>query len=329
MNPAEPIRWGILATGGIANSFTEDLKLLPDATIVAVASRTAPAAEAFAERHGITRAYGTWLELAQDPNVDVIYVATPHSAHHAAAKLCLEAGKAVLCEKPLTLSAAQAEDLFEIAQAGGVFFMEAMWTRANPVIRALTALLADGAIGEITAVTADFGVAGPFPPGHRMRAPELGGGALLDLGVYPVTFAHIVLGQPDTVTAWASLTPEGTDQNTGLILGYAKSGAIATLHCGFVGETSQRASVTGTRGRIEIPHHFFRPDRFTLVRSGEVDEFSLPLRGNGLAYQAEEVMRCLRAGLTESPLIPHSATLAVMRTLDAARTQIGVVYPGV
>jgi len=235
----------------------------------------------------------------------------------------------VLCEKPLTLSAAQAEDLFEIAQAGGVFFMEAMWTRANPVIRALTALLADGAIGEITAVTADFGVAGPFPPGHRMRAPELGGGALLDLGVYPVTFAHIVLGQPDTVTAWASLTPEGTDQNTGLILGYAKSGAIATLHCGFVGETSQRASVTGTRGRIEIPHHFFRPDRFTLVRSGEVDEFSLPLRGNGLAYQAEEVMRCLRAGLTESPLIPHSATLAVMRTLDAARTQIGVVYPGV
>jgi len=329
MNPAEPIRWGILATGGIANSFTEDLKLLPDAAIAAVASRTAPAAEAFAERHGITRAYGTWQELAQDRNVDVVYVATPHSAHHAAAKLCLEAGKAVLCEKPLTLTAAQAEDLFEIAQAGGVFFMEAMWTRANPVIRALTALLADGAIGEITAVTADFGVAGPFPPGHRMRAPELGGGALLDLGVYPVTFAHIVLGQPDTVTAWASLTPEGTDQNTGLILGYAKSGAIATLHCGFVGETSQRASVTGTRGRIEIPHHFFRPDRFTLVRSGEVDEFSLPLRGNGLAYQAEEVMRCLRAGLTESPLIPHSATLAVMRTLDAARTQIGVVYPGV
>jgi len=328
MNPAEPIRWGILATGGIANSFTEDLKLLPDAAIAAVASRTAPAAEAFAERHGIPRAYGTWQELAQDPDVDVIYVATPHSAHHAAAMLCLEAGKAVLCEKPLTLNAAQAEELFLTAQARGVFFMEAMWTRANPVIRALTALLADGAIGEITAVTADFGVAGPFPPGHRMRDPELGGGALLDLGVYPVTFAHLVLGAPDTVTAWASLTPEGTDQNTGLILGYSKSGAIATLHCGFVGETSQRATVTGTAGRVEIPYHFFRPDRFTLVRSGEVEEFSLPLRGNGLGYQAEEVMRCLRSGLTESPLIPHSATLGVMRTLDAARTQIGVEYPG-
>lgn len=326
MNPAEPIRWGILATGGIATSFTEDLKLLPDAAVAAVGSRTLAASQAFAERHGIPRAYGSWQELAEDPDVDVVYVATPHSAHHAASKLCLEAGKAVLCEKPLTLDTAQAEDLVATARARGVFFMEAMWTRANPVIRALTELVADGAIGEVTAVTADFGVAGPFPVGHRMRAPELGGGALLDLGVYPVTFAHLLLGEPDTVLAWASLTPEGTDQNTGMILGY-EGGTVATLHCGFVGETSQRGQIAGTAGRIEIPRHFYRPDRFTVVRAGEVEEFSLPLRGNGLGYQAEEVMRCLRAGLAESPLIPHAATLAVMRTLDAARAQIGVTYP--
>lgn len=323
---ATPIRWGILATGGIATDFTEDLALLPDAVAVAVGSRTAAAARAFADRHGIDRAYGSWPELAEDPEVDVVYVATPHSAHHAAAKMCLQAGKAVLCEKPLTLDAAQAEDLVATARQHGVFLMEAMWTRANPVIRRLVSLVGDGAIGEVTAVSADFGIPGPFPPGHRLRAPELGGGALLDLGVYPVTFAHLFLGEPRTVRAAAVLTPEGTDQNTALILGY-DSGALASLHCGIVGDTSHRAVLTGTTGRIEVPRHFHRPDRFTLVRDAQTSEFTLTLRGNGLAYQAEEVMRCLREGLVESPLIPHQASLAVMRVLDAARAQIGVTYP--
>ena len=325
MDSATPIRWGILATGGIARSFTEDLALLPDAEVVAVGSRSAEAARAFADTHGIPRAHGSWQALADDPGVDVIYVATPHNAHHAASKLCLEAGKAVLCEKPLTLDLATAEDLVTTARAKGVFLMEAMWMRTNPAIRRIGALVADGAIGEVTAVTADFGVAGPFPPGHRLRARELGGGALLDLGVYPVTFAHLFLGAPATVLAWASLTPEGTDQNTGLVLGYA-SGAVATLHCGFVGETSQRATITGTLGRIEVPRHFYRPEAYTVVRGEQAEETQVPLRGNGMGYEAEEVMRCLRAGLLESPLIPHAATLDVMRTLDQARAQIGVAY---
>jgi predicted dehydrogenase len=201
-----------------------------------------------------------------------------------------------------------------------------MKTRANPVVRRVVALVAEGAIGEVTAFSADFGIPGPFPPEHRLRAPELGGGALLDLGVYPVSVAHLFLGEPTTVMAAAVLSPEGIDQNTALILAY-DGGALATLHCGIVGDTSHRAALTGTAGRIELPRHFHQPDRFTLVRGAQVEEFVLPLRGNGLGYQAEEVARCLRAGLVESPLNPHAATLAVMRVLDAARAQIGVTYP--
>jgi predicted dehydrogenase len=325
MDPVAPIRWGILATGVIAMAFTEDLTLLPEAAIAAVGSRSTEVARTFADTHGIPRAHGSWQALADDPEVDVVYVATPHTAHHAASKLCLEAGKAVLCEKPITLDCATAQDLVNTARAKSLFLMEAMWMRTNPAIRRIVALIADGAIGEVTAVCGDFGVPGPIPPGHRLRAPALGGGALLDLGVYPVALAHLVLGAPNAITAWASLTPEGTDQNTALILGY-DSGAVATLHCGFVGETGQRATITGTLGRIELPRHFYRPDRFTLVRSGRSEAVEVALRGNGLGYEAEEVMRCLREGLVESPMIPHAATLDVMRILDEARAQIGVNY---
>jgi predicted dehydrogenase len=323
----EPIRWGILATGFIANQFVEDLALLPDAVLAAVCSRSIVTAEAFAHRHGIARAYQEWAELATDPEVDAVYVATPHSAHHAATKLLLESGKAVLCEKPLTLDLASAEDLVETARARGVFLMEAMWMLVNPTIQSCRARVLGGAIGDIVHVTADFGVAGPFPAGHRLRARELGGGALLDLGVYPVALAHHFLGRPDTVTAWARLLPEGTDENTALILGY-DNGAVATLQAGMTGQTAQRAVITGTAGRIEIDRYFWRPEGATVVGAdGRAERIEEPTRGHGMVYEAEEVMRCLRAGHTESPLIPHEATLAVMATLDTALRQVGVTYP--
>lgn len=323
----DQVRWGILATGGIADLFAEDLARLPDARMVAIGSRTLAAASAFAQRHNIEKRYGSWQELADDPDVDVVYVATPHPFHYAASTICLKAGKAVLCEKPLTLDEATSAELISAARTAGLFFMEAMWMRVNPVIRRVKELVDGGAIGEITNITADFCVAGPFPPGHRMRAPELGGGALLDLGVYPVTFAHLFLGVPDSVHTVAALTPEGTDQNTAVTLSYA-SGALASLQCGFVGESGQRAVITGSHGRIEIPRQFYRPSRYALVRADDDrEEVQLPIRGHGLLYEAEETMRCLRAGLTESPLIPHTGTLDVMRTLDTARAQIGVVYP--
>ncbi len=320
-----PIRWGILATGGIAQRFTEDLVTLPGAEVVAVGSRSVTAAEDFAQRHGIARSYGSWQELAEDPDVQVVYVATPHSAHHAAASVCLQAGKAVLCEKPFTLDAASTANLIWQAGERGVFLMEAMWTRTIPAIRRIVELVDEGAIGEVTHIAADFGVAGPFPPGHRMRAKELGGGALLDLGVYPVSFAYLFLGIPQSIVASAALLPEGTDENTGIVLRY-DSGAIATLHCGMSGETGQRAVITGTAGRIEVPRLFYRPDGFTLVRDGESTEIAEPFHGHGMGHEAEEVMRCLRAGLTQSELVPLGDSLAVMEILDEIRAQIGVSY---
>jgi predicted dehydrogenase len=322
------IRWGILATGGIAAAFVADLKLLPEAEVLAVGSRRPDTAETFAAKHDIPRAYGSWSDLAADPDLDVIYVATPHSAHHAATKLCLLSGKAVLCEKPFTLDAASAAELVAIARERGLFLMEAMWTRTLPAIRRIQELVRDGAIGKVTAVYADFAAGGSFPPTHRLRARELGGGALLDLGVYPVTFAHLFLGVPQRIVALAARSPEGVDENTGMVFGY-ESGAVASLHCGIVGDSQVSASVVGTEGRIVIPRGFFHAAGFTLVRGDHAEEVVLPRRGNGMGYEAEEVMDCLAAGRTESELVPLAVTLEVMGILDEVRAQIGVAYPSV
>jgi len=327
---AEKVRWGVLATGGIAAAFTADLIDMPDAEVVAVASRTEPSAKAFAERFGIPRAYGEWSALADDENVDVVYVATPHSAHRAAAGLCLEAGRAVLCEKAFTLNAREAGELVQLARSRGQFLMEAMWMYCNPLVRRMKALVDDGAIGDVRTIQADFGLAGPFPPSHRLRDPAQGGGALLDLGVYPVSFAQLLLGEPSDVVSRAVLSDEGVDLQTGALLSW-ESGALASVHCSVHGGTPVAASVTGSKGRIDIPDGFFYPDHFVVHRDGhDPEEFQAePSAGprNSLKHEAAEVMRALRAGETESPLVPLDGSLAVMRTLDAIRNQIGVHYP--
>ncbi|MFB7373238.1 Gfo/Idh/MocA family protein [Streptomyces sp. NPDC056222] len=321
------VRWGVLATGGIAARFTTDLLTMEGAEVVAVASRTEASAKAFADRFGIPRAYGEWAALTSDPDVDVVYVATPHHAHRAAAGLALEAGKAVLCEKAFTLNAGEAEELVALARERDLFLMEAMWMYCNPLIRRIRELIADGAIGEVRTVQADFGLAGPFAADHRLRDPAVGGGALLDLGVYPVSFAQLLLGEPDSVQAHALLSPEGVDLNTGMLLGW-DSGASALLSCSLVADTPLTASVTGSAGRIDIPRGFFFLDRFTLHRAGrEPEEFVNEDDPHSLRHEAAEVMRCLRAGETESPLVPLEGSLAVMRTLDAVRDRVGVRYP--
>jgi len=322
---ADRVRWGILSTGNIAASFASDLRLLPDAEIAAVGSRSAAAAEAFAQRFGIGRAHGSWRALAEDPNVDVVYVATPHHAHAEATLLCLAAGKAVLTEKPITLDMPSAETLVATARAAKLFLMEAMWMRCFPVIHRIAGLIADGAIGDVSAVQADFGLQGPIPLTHRLRARALGGGALLDLGIYPLTFAHLFLGAPASVQAWAQLNEEGVDDNTGLLLGY-DSGALAALTCGVVGDTPRRAIITGTLGRIEVPRDFYRPAGFTLLRGAVLEEVDMPYEGLGYHFEASEVQRCLREGLVESPLVPHSETLAIMAVMDAVREQLGITY---
>ncbi|MEU4655892.1 Gfo/Idh/MocA family oxidoreductase [Streptomyces sp. NPDC023723] len=327
----QKVRWGVLATGGMAATFTADLVDLPDAEVVAVASRTEASARAFAERFGIARAYGDWETLAHDADVDVVYVATPHAAHRAAAGRCLEAGRGVLCEKPFTLNAREAAELVALARDRGSFLMEAMWMYCNPLVRRLKALVDDGAVGEVRTIQADFGLAGPFPPAHRLRDPAQGGGALLDLGVYPVSFAQLLLGEPSGVTASATLSEEGVDLQTGALLSW-ENGALGALHCSIVGGTANSASITGSAGRIDVPNGFFFPDHFVLHRDGrDPEEFTAdPADGPraSLKHEAREVMRALRAGETESPLLPLDGTLAVMRTLDAIRERVGVRYPG-
>ncbi|MGJ7420288.1 Gfo/Idh/MocA family protein [Streptomyces cinereoruber] len=323
------VRWGILATGGIAERFTTDLLTLDDAEVVAVASRSEAPAKAFAERFGIPRAYGEWAGLFADGDVDVVYVATPHHAHRTAAGLALEAGKAVLCEKALTLNAREAAELVALARDRGLFLMEAMWMYCNPLIRRIAELVRDGAVGEVRTVQADFGLAGPFGVDHRLRDPKTGGGALLDLGVYPVSFAQLLLGEPDSVQAHALLSPEGVDLNTAMLLGWSGTGASALLSCSIAADTPLTASVTGSLGRIDVPRGFFFPERFTLHRNGaEPEEFVAEADPHSFRHEAAEVMRCLRAGERESPLVPLDGSLAVMRTLDAVRDRVGVRYPG-
>ncbi|MET7421381.1 Gfo/Idh/MocA family oxidoreductase [Dactylosporangium sp. NPDC005555] len=322
---ADRIRWGILSTGSIASTFVDDLRLLPDAVVTAVGSRTSAAAERFAAAHDIPRAHGSWQALVDDPEVDAIYVATPHTAHFDATMLSLAAGKATLTEKPFTLDVASSETLVQTARERGVFLMEAMWMRCIPAVRRMVDLVAGGAIGEPTAVHADFGMAGPWDGTHRLMSRALGGGALYDVGIYPVTFAHLFLGMPSSVQAWARMTPGGVDANTGILLGY-DSGALAALTCGLVGDSARRATITGTTGRIEVPRDFFHPQAFTLWRGDSPSEVELPFEGAGYHFEAAEVHRCLREGLTESPLIPLAGTLDILTVLDAVRVKVGLDY---
>ncbi len=323
-----PVRWGILGTGGIAATLTEDLLILDDHVVAAVGSRDGRRAGDFAKKYGIERAYGSYEDLAADGSLDVIYVATPHSDHAAGARLCLQAGRAVLVEKPFTVTAAEAADVIALARDRRLFAMEAMWTRFSPLVSEIRDLVAGGAIGRVTAIEADLSGAPPYQPEHRLWNPDLAGGALLDLGVYPISFGSMLLGEPDAVRAVAAAAPTGVDANTAVTARYA-GGAVGLYHCGLWATSPQTATIIGSGGRITIGPPFYRPDHFTIdPNAGQPRTQSVILRGHGYTYQAEEVARCLREGLTESPLMPLADTLSVMRTLDAARADFyGAVPP--
>lgn len=324
---ANEIRWGIVSTGHIAGVFAADLRLLPDHRVVAVGSRDHARAREFAERHEISRAYDSYAELAADPDVDVVYIATPHSDHAATARLCLEAGKSVLCEKPFTVNAAEAAELVALARWHGLFCMEAMWMWCNPVHRRLYAAIAAGEIGTVRTVTADLGFRATYDAADRLFAPELAGGALLDVGVYPVSLAYRILGSPDAIHASAGLAPTGVDAMTAIQFEYA-GGAVAQLAGSFDAVLSGRATITGTEGWIELPTDFQVASFYTVHRTdNEPVTYRETLAGDGYVYEAQEVARCLRDGRTESELVPLDDTLAVMRILDRVREQTGVHYP--
>jgi predicted dehydrogenase len=318
----QPIRWGILGTGSIARTFTEDLVRLDDHQVVAVGSRTTASAQAFAATFGIERAQGTYDALAADPGIDVIYIATPHSEHFAAARLCLLAGQAVLVEKPFTVTADQAEALITLATESRLFAMEAMWTRFNPLIREINNLVNAGAIGRVTAIQADFAIAPGYDPADRLWNPDLAGGAVLDLGVYPIAFGSMLLGAPDRVRAVSVRAHTGVDANTAIVARYS-GGAVGSYLCGLWADSPTTATITGTEGHISLAAPFYRPEAFTIhPRGDKPSTHSIVLHGHGYTYQAEEVASCLRSGLTQSLAMPLAETLSIARTLDAVRAEL-------
>jgi len=332
INDSRPIRWGVLGPGHIAQTFARDLALLAgEAELTAVGSRSLDRAQRFAEDMGFARGYGSYEELAADPGVDVIYVATPHSDHLPSARICLEAGKAVLVEKPLTVTAAEAEELVALAGDRGLFLMEAMWTRTQPLIRRAAELVGSGELGPVKHLTASFGFAFDGDAAHRLLDPAQAGGAILDQGVYPMHAAQLFLGEPDEVHGSGSLAATGVDGHAAALLEYRatdrRPAATAFVACSLEADLPTRLGVFCVDGRVIIDDFFIRPAELTIVRGrghriGSEETLTNEWPGGGYTYQAQEVMRCLRAGEKESPMVPWQATLATMRTLDRWREAV-------
>lgn len=320
------LRWGIIGAGSIARDQVSDMHR-HGFTVAAVAARDLSKARAWAAEMNVPTAYGSYEELATDPEIDAVYVATVHPAHAGAARIALEGGKHVLVEKPFTMDAAEARELVELAASKNLVILEAMWTRWLPHMVRIREILAEGLLGEVRTVLADHDQANEHVP--RMHEPELGGGALLDLGIYPVSFAWDVLGAPDTVMAHAALTPAGLDREVGIILGYP-SGAHAVLHAQMSGLGPNRAAIVGTQGRIEIEPVWYKQVAFTRYdAAGEiVERFDERAEGRGMNFQAAELERLVAAGKLEGDALPASQSVAIMETLDEVRRQIGVTYPG-
>ena len=320
-------RWGILGTGGIAREFVEDLSLAGGHSVTAVGSRTFGKANDFIANISGATAHGNYRDLVNDANVDAIYVATPHPMHAEHAVLALNAGKPVLCEKPFAMSAYEAEIIVNTARANKVALLEAMWTRYLPHIAHVRHILASGLLGPIQSVEADHGQRLADQNIARLVDPALGGGALLDLGIYPVSFAHLVLGTPFSIIASSVMTDRKVDAQTSAIFNYA-GGAQAIITTSMIAQTPCRAVVSGLLGRLEIDRTFYAPASMRVILfDGEIIEYPVNYVGHGLREQAIEMARVVRAGDLESPLMPWSETIAVMKTMDAIRNQIGLVYP--
>jgi predicted dehydrogenase len=313
----EPIRWGIIGTGLIAHTFASDLAFTDDGVVAAVGSRSASSAEAFGDEFDVPRRYDSYEALVQDDGIDAVYVATPHPMHFANASLALEHGKPVLVEKAFTMNGQEARDLVALARSKGLFLMEAMWTRFLPHVVALREIVARGDLGELVNFEADHGKWFALDPGFRLFAPELGGGAVLDLGVYPISFASMLLGTPERVTALVEPAFTGVDGQVSMAFGYT-GGAQSLLSCTSLARTATRACVSGTRARVEIEGDFYSPTSFTVItKEGEREDFTFETSGRGLHYQAQEVARCLREGLLESDAMPLDESISIMETIDA------------
>ncbi|MDZ8199885.1 Gfo/Idh/MocA family oxidoreductase [Microbacterium sp. SSW1-59] len=321
------LRWGILATGGIAHSFARDLRTA-GLDLQAVGSRRPEAARAFAEEFSIPRAHASYEELVADPDVDILYVATPHPMHAENALLALEHGKHVLVEKPFTLTGAEAVAVRDAARARGLLAMEAMWTRYLPHMIRVHEIIAAGTLGEIRAVFADHTQRISADPGHRLNALELGGGALLDLGIYPVSFAWDVLGAPESVKATARLGDTGADTEVATMFTHA-SGAVSTTLSASRSAGPNTAHIVGTEARIDIDRVWYTPTSFRVTGpdGAVIEEFTSDVEGRGMQFQALAAEEIIASGRTDSDRLPIDESVAIMQTLDEVRRQIGLRYP--
>jgi predicted dehydrogenase len=323
---SKKVRWGILGTGRIAKQFAEGLRSLPDAELVAVGSRAQATADSFAKDFTVPFRHASYAALVNDPKVDAVYVATPHSLHAENTLLALEAGKPVLCEKPFTINAPQAEKVIQTARSKKILVMEAMWSRFLPSIHRLRELLAEGVIGEPRMLTADFGFKASHDKG-RLFDPALGGGALLDVGIYPVSFASMLFGPPAKVTGQAELGATGVDEQAAMVLSHAK-GELSVLHTSIRANTFQDATILGTKGRIKLHTPWWKASDLTLyLDEGGEELFEFPYTSNGFQFEAAAFMECLREGKLESEVMPLDETLSIMKTLDTLRSQWGLKYP--
>ena len=321
------IRWGILATGGIAHAFTADLRTA-GLDVVAVGSRSAESARAFAEQYGIAHAHGSYEALVADPEVDIVYVASPHSHHLAHATLALEAGKHVLIEKAVTLDADEAIALRDLAAARGLLVMEAMWTRYLPHMVRVREIVAAGTLGEVRTVIADHTQRISDDPAHRLNALELGGGALLDLGIYPVSFAVDILGPNESARAVGRLAETGADSDVAIAAVHA-GGGLSSIAMSSRAAGPNTAHVIGTDARIDIDRVWYTPTSFrvTATDGTVIEDYTSAFAGRGMQFEALYAEHLLREGRTDSDLLPFDESITIMATLDDIRAQLGVVYP--
>lgn len=319
-------KWGILGCGQIAQKFAGALQRLEQAEIFAVASSDSSRAIDFGQRFGAHKSFGSYKEMLSDPEVEIVYVATPHSHHFLHSKMCLESGKAVICEKPFTIDAGELRELIALAKEKDLFLMEALWTRFLPHIIKAKELVDQGAIGELKMVSADFGFKADFIPERRLFNPDLGGGALLDIGIYPVFLAYLFLGYPEKVRALSTFGPTGVDEQTAMTLVH-QGNTISELSCTLLSRTRQEATLYGTTGNIRMARRWYGPSEIELFRD-DISEMQLDYRydDNGFEYEALEVMRCLDAGLKESPVWTPGNSLDLMRMLDEIRFSSGITY---
>jgi predicted dehydrogenase len=324
------IRWGILGTGRIAGIFAADLLLLDDCDLVAVGSRSQESADTFAAKFAVKHAYASYEALAQNPEVDVIYIATPHNSHYEHTLLCLNNNKAVLCEKPFAINTRQTLEMINVAMERKVFLMEALWTKFLPHYNKTKELIAEGKLGEIRSVLVNFGFKPVAPVNPRLYEPELGGGTLIDIGIYNVFMAMSILGKPDHIEAIMTPAATGVDEQCAITFKY-DNGAIAHLFSTFSSNLATEADICGSEGRIRLTTRFYEPSAQVEYYPGRVDSREIiPVHkrnGTGYLYEAIHVNDCLRMGLTESPVLTFANTIELMETLDKIRQIIGVKYP--